>query len=524
MVQRHLPRRINVKVPMRSIRKHTLFLAGLVIFSLAVLFPTFFPSETPSGYPFKKMRLGLDLRGGSYLILGVKTDEAIKSHLSSIATNIRAELKEKKLGVLRTKQVGADQIQIQFISATHIESAKEYIKSNYKELLLDQETQEATLSYRMQPAARTEYQRNAVTQAIETIRNRVDQFGVAEPTIQKSGEDRLMVQLPEITNIEEVKKTLGSVAKLDFRLVANEKTPSSQTITLPSKAGGTVTLEDEVLMSGDAIDNAQVEINPRTNEVEVSLKLNSFGAQTFARITTENQGRSLAIILDGRVQSYPRINEPIREGRAVINGGFTKQEAKQLSIVLRSGALPAPLTFEEERTVGATLGADSISKGVKASLVGVLFTIGFVILYYKKSGVIAVCCLVINILILLAGLSLLGATLTLPGIAGFALTVSMSVDSNVIIFERIREELRSGASARAAIAAGFDRAFITIMDSNLTTLITGVVLMLFGIGPIKGFAVTLCMGILTSLYTALYACKAGFDSFELKNAKGQLSI
>lgn len=512
---------------MKNYKKHGIIIAVISVLMLAILFPTFFPEETPAGYPFKKMRLGLDLRGGSYLILGVKTDEALKSHLSTIATNLRSELREKKLGVLRARQIGQNQIQVQLASSNSLDGVKEFVKTNYKELELDKEgltPNDPTLTYKITGTAEKEYHKNAVSQAIETIRNRVDQFGVAEPTIQKSGEDRLMVQLPEITNIEEVKKTLGSVAKLDFRLVANENTPASTTITLPSKAGGTVTLEDEVLMSGDAIESAQVEVNPRSNEIEVSLKLNSYGAQTFARITSENQGRHLAIILDGRVQSYPRINEPIREGRAVINGGFSKEEAKQLSIVLRSGALPAPLTFEEERTVGATLGADSISKGVKASMIGIVFTLAFVVLYYKKAGVLAVFCLLLNILILLASLSLLGATLTLPGIAGLALTISMSIDSNVIIFERIREELRSGASIKSAIFSGFERAFVTIVDSNLTTLLTGVVLMLFGTGPIKGFAVTLNLGILSSMFTALYACKLGFEAFELKNSKGELSI
>ncbi len=512
---------------MNRYRKHGIFLGLLTIFLSAVLFPTFFPSHVPQGYPFKKIKLGLDLRGGSYLILGVKTEEALKSHMASIATNLRAELREKKLGVLRARQIGKNQIKIQLASANSIDDVKAYLKENYPELELGQEgatPNDPTLLYQIAKKTEIEYEKNSVTQAIETIRNRVDQFGVAEPTIQKSGEDRLMVQLPEITNIDEVKKTLGSVAKLDFRLVASESTPASYTITLPAKSGGTVTLEDEILMSGDAIESAQVEVSPRTNEIEVSLKLNSYGAQTFARITEENQGRNLAIVLDGRVQSYPKINEPIREGRAVINGGFTKAEAKQLSVVLRSGALPAPLTFEEERTVGATLGADSIRKGVQASLIGTLVVLIFMVFYYKKSGLLAVCCLLLNMLVLLGALALLGATLTLPGIAGLALTVGMSVDANVIIFERIREELRSGSSVKTAISAGFDRAFITIVDSNLTTLLTGIVLILFGTGPIKGFAVTLCLGIMSSMFAALYACKLGFEYFGLRNSKNELSI
>lgn len=277
-------------------------------------------------------------------------------------------------------------------------------------------------------------------------------------------------------------------------------------------------------MSGDAIEKANVDIDPQTSEIQVSLKMNSLGKQTFARITTDNTNKQLAIILDGIVQSSPVIREPILGGTAQISGGFTKEEAHRLAVVLRSGALPAPLTFEEERTVGASLGADSIQKGVYSMAAGSAIVMLFMIFYYRMSGLIAVIALVLNLLFLLASLSLFGATLTLPGMAGLALTVGMAVDANIVIFERIREELAIGATARAAIEAGFDKAHWTILDSNITTLLAGLVLYGWGTGPIKGFAVTLCLGIFSTIFAALFVSKLGFSVLRVVNKKGELSI
>lgn len=515
---------------MSEIRSKAIFIGVLFLFALAVLLPTFLPDYTPESNPFRKIRLGLDLRGGSYLIMGVKTEEAVQGYLASLASNLRAELREKRIGLLRARQLEGYKLELQMVSESSLDELKTYMNENYPELESEEQLEAAPgssqilLTYKLKEMEQLELKRNSVVQAIETIRNRVDQFGVAEPTIQRAGEDRLMVQLPDITNVKEVKTTLGSVAKLEFRLVATQETPPSQTISFPSKDSGMIPLEDEVLMTGDAIQRATVEVNPQNNETQVSLKLNSYGAKTFSRITGENTGRALAIVLDGKVQSYPRINDRISEGRAQISGGFTKEEAKQLSIVLNSGALPATLTFEEERTVGASLGADSIRKGVMACIFGLGVVVVFIAFYYKKAGILAVSCLLFNLLLVLAGLSLLGATLTLPGLAGLALTVGMAVDANVIIFERIKEELRSGSAAIAAITRGFERAHLTIMDSNITTLLTGVVLYLFGTGPIKGFAVTLCIGILTSMFVALYVCKAGFEGFKMTRKDGTPSI
>lgn len=520
---------------MTTLKKKVLFILALLTLSISILLPNFKSIALPDWYPFGKIRLGLDLRGGTYLILGVKTEEAVNGHLASLVTNIRSELRDKRVGLIRARQINGTSVEFHFISSSNLDEIKLFFKENYPELVYEESRissesnssdskNQPVLVYKLKESEQTDLKMNSVVQAIETIRNRVDQFGVAEPIIQRAGDERLMVQLPDITNADEVKKTLGSVAKLEFRLLATQDTPSSQIISIPDKQGGTLPLEDEILMSGDAVQRASAEVNPQTNEIQVSLKLNSFGAKTFAKITGENVGRSLAIVLDGRVQSYPRINERISEGRAQISGGFSREEARQLSVVLNSGALPASLTFEEERTVGASLGADSIEKGIIACLIGMCIVVVFILFYYKKSGIVAVICLFSNLLFVLAALSLMGATLTLPGLAGIALTVGMAVDANVIIYERIKEEIRSGASVASAITHGFEKAHVTIMDSNLTTLLTGIVLYFFGTGPIKGFAVTLCIGILSSLFVALYVCRVGFDFFNSSIKNNRLSI
>ena len=404
-----------------------------------------------------------------------------------------------------------------------------YVRKSYPELTKGEVNSEGSrhkVTYRMSEQKATQIKKDSVVQAIETVRNRVDYYGVAEPVIQRAGEERIMIQLPSVTDLDAVKKTIGSVAKLEFRLVYDESRSSPETgsIKLPMKEGGEEMLEDEVLMTGDVIENAAVEINPQNNQPEVTLRLNSTGKKVFDGITANNVGRQLAIVLDKVVQSAPRINERISGGSAVINGSFTKQEARQLAIVLRSGALPAPLKHEEERTVGAALGADSIKKGINASVISAAVVMIFMSIYYGQAGILACVCLAVNMLLLLAALALFGGTLTLPGIAGLALTLGMAVDANVIIYERIRDELRAGASPAVAIAAGFDKAHWTILDANLTTLLSGIVLFAFGTGPIRGFAVTLSVGIITTLITALYVNKLGFEVFKLRNSKNELSI
>lgn len=512
---------------MAAYKKQLWFIIGLVVFCVAMLLPTFAPTLVGEKWISSPIKLGLDLKGGSYLVLGVQTEEAVKSTLTTIASSIRSEFRKEKIGLIRARQTGARGVSFTLLGDRGVERLRTYITENYPELKQPEQSTEGSqtiLRYTISDEKALEIKKNAVLQAIETIRNRVDQYGVAEPTIQRSGEERIMVQLPEITNVDEVKRTIGSVAKLEFRLVANPSAPADQTVRRKSREGGELILEDEVAMGGDAIESANVEINPTNNALEVSLKLNSLGKSVFARVTRENIRRQLAIVLDGVVQSSPVIQSAITGGTAVITGSFTRDEAHRLAVVLRSGALPAPLTFEEERTVGASLGADSIRKGVNSMVVGAIAVLIFTPLYYRKAGMLAVACLGVNMLLLLTLLAMLQATLTLPGIAGLALTLGMAIDANVIIFERIREELRVGSSAKAAVEAGFAKAHWTVLDANLTTLLTGVILAAFGTGPIKGFAVTLCLGIVTSVFAALFVARVGFGVFKLRTRDGSLSI
>ncbi len=501
-----------------------------MLLAILTLVPTFLRDSTPASWPTKKIKLGLDLKGGVYLVLGVQTGEAVKSQLATMAGSIKSDKELRKLGVsiVKAKQVGERDVEFTLLGERGVEPLDNFIRKEYPQLAKGEshtEGERYQVRYTVNELRANEIKKSSVDQAIETIRNRVDQFGVSEPTIQRSGEDRVIVQLPDIFDIENVKKTIGSVAKLEFRLVSDGATRGSvDTITRRSREGGDLKLEDEIQMTGDSIETAQVHISPQNNEVEVALRLNNIGAKTFDRVTGDNVNRRLAIVLDDVVQSAPVIRDRISGGNAQITGGFTPEEAHRLAIVLRSGALPAPLTFMEQRVVGASLGSDSIKMGLYASAVGCALVVLFMVLYYGKSGALAVLCLAVNIVILLAMLALFGATLTLPGIAGLALTAGMAVDSNIIVFERIREELRLGSTPKAAVEAGFDRAHWTILDANITTLLAGVILYAFASGPIKGFAVTLSLGILTTVFTALVVSHLGFQIFNMRRKNGTLSI
>ena len=510
-----------------AVKKRLGVVGALIVIALVILLPSFTKLNLPDWWPAEKIKLGLDLKGGSYLVLGVQTEEAVKSQLNSLAVQAKRELRKEKAGVVRIRQVGERGLEVTLLGERGVPKVDSFFTDNFKEIQkLSQEKagRRVKLRYEMSQLRAEEVEKESVDNAIETIRNRVDQTGVAEPSIQKSGQTKIVVQLPDVTNIDTIKETIGSVAKLDFMLVADPRESGKPTVRRKQRGGGDVILEDEVLMSGDVIDTASVFPDPQTNEISVQLKLNSIGARLFDAITAENVGRNMAIVLDGVVQSAPTIRERISGGTASITGGFTQQEARQLSIVLRSGALPAPLNFLEERTVGASLGEDSIRKGILSMLIGSVLVVFFVLFYYKKSGIIAVTSLVLNVVFLLSLLALLQATLTLPGIAGLILTIGMAVDANVIIYERIKEEIRAGATSRAAIEGGFMKAHWTIMDANITTFLTGMVLYWLGTGPIKGFAVTLCLGILTSLFSALFVSRVGFGFFKATNKNGELSI
>jgi preprotein translocase subunit SecD len=494
---------------------------------LAVLFlvPTFMPGFFGERWISRPISLGLDLSGGVHLVYNVEADEAVISRLQSTASAIRSDLRSVGVPVARSRVNERGELELVLVSDRNLQLARDTVQQRFKELSFLRQSEDAgrvSLLYGLPEAQRSVIEREAVVQAVETLRNRVDQFGVAEPLIQRVGFERILLQMPGVQDIEAVKRIVGAVARLEFRLL-----PVSQAqpnvVTMQDRQGNPILVEDEALMTGDAVDTARAEFFE--GQVEVSLGFTTDGGRTFARITGDNVGRNLAIILDGVVYSSPQIRERISGGRASISGGFSLEEAHQLAVVLRAGALPAPLTVMEERTVGPTLGQESIRRGVWAIAIGFFLIVVFMLVYYKKAGIIASAALIINILLVMAVLSAFGATLTLPGLAGLALTVGMAVDANVIIFERIREELRNGSGRNAAVSSGFERATKAIVDANITTLLAGIILFWFGTGPIRGFAVTLSIGILTTLYCATFISRLAFDYFELKGSEGKtLSI
>ena len=496
---------------------------GVLIFAVVLIAPTVFRDSIPDGWPSKPISLGLDLSGGVHLVYEVEVEEAVKSRLQVTANAMKSELRGEKIAVTSTAIGDNNDIRLTLLTSRLTDKAKSAIDDQFGGEVtfreISQNGSRPVLVYGISEQEAAKVKTDSVSQAIETLRNRVDQFGVAEPLIQKVGERRILLQMPGVSDIESVKKVVGSVARLEFRLTPTGGASTVGVVNLVDRDGSPTPVEDEVLMSGEAIDDARVS-PPLDGQVEVLLTLTSEGGRTFRRITGDNVGRNLAIVLDGVVYSAPELKEKISGGRASISGGFTMDEAHQLAVVLRAGALPAPLTILEERTVGPTLGQESIEKGVLAVLIGFALIIAFMIVYYKKSGIVAIATLALNMVFVLSLLSAFGATLTLPGIAGLALTIGMAVDANVIIFERIREEIRNGSTRDAAVAAGFEKALSAILDSNVTTLLAGLILYYFGTGPIRGFAVTLSIGIVTTIYCATFVSRLAFDSLELKGAKG----
>lgn len=507
-----------------DVKKRLIIFLLTIVGAVAFLAPNLSKDTFKDGWISKPLNLGLDLVGGVHLVYEVQTKEAVKSRLQAIANSIKSELRKEKVAVLRSRVSDDFKLELTLVSARQLEVLKAKITDDYRELLflnVADETERPRITYALSEQSAKKIEEESVTQAIETLRNRVDQFGVSEPTIQRAGINRVILQMPGLKDIDSVKRVVGSVAKLEFRLLPTGAA-AVPTITLRDKTGAAVIVEDEVLMNGDAVKDARVQM--LSGQVEVSLGLNSEGAKLFRQITGSNVGRNLSIILDGTVYSSPRINEAIGGGQASITGGFTFDEAHELAVVLRAGALPAPLKALEERTVGPSLGAESIQKGIMAILMGAAFLLVFMSLYYKKSGVVAIVTLVLNLFFMLALLSAFGATLTLPGLAGLALTIGMAVDANVLVFERIKEELRNGSTRDAAVVAGYDKAMTAIIDANVTTLLTGILLYYFGTGPIRGFAVTLSIGILTTIYCAAYVGRLMFELLPLRAQGKEISI
>ena len=495
-------------------------------------------------WPYKKINLGLDLQGGMHLVLEVDSDKAVESTAERISQEIREQLKKNRLRNIAVSRNEKSQIAIQVKNAEIVDKFKELLDDDFRDLRkISEQTNNGNYSIVL---GLTENDRNhieklAVDQALETIRNRIDQFGVAEPDIRRQGENRILIQLPGIKDTQRAKDLIGKTALLEFKLVDDtasvqaalkgdippgrevlyqvEENPETQRTTKTP-----FLLKKRTLLTGAYLTDARVEIDSQFNEPYVSINFDKKGARIFERITETNVNNRLAIVLDNNVYSAPVIQEKIAGGQARITGRFTDAEARDLAIVLRAGALPAPVKVLEERTVGPSLGADSIQKGLLSMCIGGLLVVIFMIIYYRTAGFIADLALALNIVLIGAGLAGFQATLTLPGIAGIILTIGMAVDANVIIFERIREELSLGRTPGAAIDAGYDRATLTILDANVTTLIAAVVLFQFGTGPVKGFAVTLSLGVIASLFTALIMSRLIFDYLIMYRKPKTLSI
>jgi SecD/SecF fusion protein len=477
----------------------------------------------PSWYKDNKVTLGLDLQGGSHIMLKIERSDIVKERLETVVGDVRTQLREKNIrysGLSGTGQL----VQVRITDAAQVEAAKEALRDltvpvaagtlvggSVTEVSMSDDGN-GTLRLNLTDEGIAHRLSSAVSQSIEVVRRRVDELGTTEPLIQRQGDDRIIVQVPGLQDPQRLKSLLNQTAKLSFHMVdttmpvqeaMNGRPPAtSQVMYSNDDPPVPYLIERRALVSGENLVDAQASFNQQNNEPVVTFRFDSRGAQRFAQATQQNVGRPFAIVLDDQVISAPVIREPIIGGSGQISGNFSVQGANDLAVLLRAGALPATLTVVEERTVGPSLGADSINAGLYASAIGAVGVLLFMFVFYGFFGVLANIALVVNVVMLLALLSIVGSTLTLPGIAGIVLTIGMAVDSNVLIYERIREEVRSGKPLIQSLDQGFTRAFATIIDANLTTLIVAGVLFYMGTGPVRGFAVTLGLGIVTTVFTA----------------------
>lgn len=557
-------------------------LAILVIASVMSVTPTFFNLKEDGSFPVKsKINLGLDLQGGLYMVLGIDFNKVYRDEIVGYARKAQATLKdigiESTLGALDTSNASDPKHSITMTKASDVEAAKTKLREFYNYPLRLTLEDGATLQYGLGRDFLREIEQTALSKSIEVIRNRIDEFGVTEPEIVSQGADRIVVQLPGVKDISRAKDLIGRTAKLEFKIV-NDEVPLatvnewlekvkkagieykkgqrwSDYITainthlaadLPkgyeiafsktiSKNTNEITnlepylVEVSSSLTGDELQEAIVRIDQQQNRPYVGLEFKPQGARLFEELTGASIGKRLAIVLDGNVYSAPVVQARIAGGSAQITLGSgdyntTMMEARDLALVLRAGALPVELIFEEQRVVGPSLGADAISKAQSAALIGSFLVLIFMCIYYKFSGVIATITIILNVLFTLSCLILVGATLSLPGIAGIALTVGMAVDGNILIYERIREEIRSGMTPFEAVRTGFEKAFWAIADANITTALAGLCLLNFGTGPVRGFAVTLLIGICTTVYTSYFVSKVLFELYLGKGSRKSLSI
>ncbi len=538
-------------------------LLGLVlVLSLVFFLPSYpalyqsIPDWLKKVLPNKGITLGLDLQGGIHLVLEVEEDRAVEIAVDRSVTAIQDLIGDKKLQIDSVSRTGPSRITLEFKNGELKAELQKLLEEFPSFFELEQAGTANRLIYELREGEIKRIKDSAINQALETIRNRIDQFGVAEPLIQRQGLKQIVVQLPGIKEPKRAKDLIKETALLEFKMLDEASKVAMELPQRISKGkegeilkqfadrlpeGDQILFErivdkesrrefrapylvkKRVMLAGDVLSDARVSIG-QFNEPYVAVTFDAKGAREFERITSENVKKRMAIVLDNTVYSAPVIQDRIGGGRAQISGTFTMQEANDLAIVLRAGALPAPLKIIQDLTVGPSLGRDSIEKGIRSTLFAGALVVLFMAIYYRLSGVIADFALALNLICLIGALAGLNATLTLPGIAGIILTIGMGVDSNVLIFERIREELRSGKPVRLAVDGGYDKALLTIIDSHVTTLITGLALFLFGTGPIKGFAVTLCLGIAINLFTALVGTKVVFDLLNQRQKVEHLSI
>ena len=461
----------------------------------------------------KKINLGLDLQGGSYLLLEINSDTLIQEKIQDKVIPIKKLLKENNINYSNFK-INNQSLSVNINDLDKFDLLFNSRKDNFVNPYIDN-YRSFELVYKKISNDRVEISfskfglltinNSALKQSIEIVRRRIDDVGTKEPTILQRGEKRILIELPGLKDPERIKALLGKTAQLNFRLVSENN--EFGTDKLISENGEKLNVSKRIIMSGENLIDAQPNINNQNNEPTVSFTLDRLGAQKFGRATTDNVGKRLAIVLDGKIISAPSINEAITSGNGMISGNFSFQEVTDLSLLLRSGALPTPLLVVEERTVGPDLGEDSIKSGSISLIVGFILVILFMLYKYKIFGLIANTTLIANLLMLIGILTILEATLTLPGIAGIILTVGMAVDANVLIFERIREELKTEKSIIHAFDTGYAKAKITVLDANITTLIAAIILFAFGSGPVKGFAITLGIGIITTLFTAYFLAR-----------------
>jgi preprotein translocase subunit SecD len=545
---------------MKPVAGRLILLSVTVVVSLVLFLPStplfsLMPEWWKQNLPSKGMTLGLDLQGGIHLVLEVEAERAIEIKMDRDVSNMTELFSEKKLQVESVKRTGPTEITVNLAEPGAKEAVLTLVDDQFP-TLIGRSPSERVLLLSLKADEAERIKKAAVGQALETVRNRIDQFGVAEPLIQQQGLRQIVVQLPGVKDPGRAKALIKNTALLEFKMldedhkVARElpdRVPAGKEADILREFGPQIPPDDEILfersvdketgrvtktpylirkrvvLTGDVLTDARVSIGEFQNAY-VSINFDNTGAKLFERITAESVKKRMAIILDDTVYSAPVIQERISGGRAQITGSFSMEEANDLAIVLRAGALPAPVKIIQDLTVGPSLGRDSIEKGIRSTMIAGVVVVLFMVVYYRMAGAIADFALMLNLVCLVGALAGLNATLTLPGIAGIILTIGMGVDSNVLIFERIREELRTGKPVRPAVDAGYDKAFLTIVDSHVTTLITGFALFLFGTGPIKGFAVTLCLGIAINLFTALVGTKVIFDLLNRRGRMERLSI